>query len=188
MNQAVALACIALVFWYSLPGFDTPGRRAALVLTTLFLPVIGWAWTLWVGYGARREREIARNEQRHLEIHYANELAERRNELNIAFWQDVLAHGTPVERMNAAELLALWGAPEQANPVEPPPPVLVLHHKNDLEYVRSIAGQPVVIEQLPSGRVLTRAERWVVRNEPAGILYVPANLLGGVVTHYVRED
>jgi hypothetical protein len=188
VEQLIALACIVGVFWYSRPAFTGRLMLVTLVLVTLFLPVIGWGYTLWAGYGARREREIARNEQYHLDVHLAIERVERQRERDIAFQQDMLLNGTPVEQMNAAALLADWGAPEQANAVAPPPPVLVLHHEADVAYVRSIAGRPVVIEQLPSGRVLTRAERWVVRFEAAGILYVPANLIAGIPAHFVRED
>lgn len=188
MNQLVALAFIVTIFWYSLPGFTTPVRRAGLVLSTLFLPVVGWAWTLWVGYGARQERAIARNAQAHLAVHYANNVAQHRRNLNIEFQREMLAHGTPVEKMNASALLAMWGAPEQAEPIAPPPPVLVLNDERDLAYVRSVVGKPVVIGPLPSGRVLTRAERWVVRNEGAGILYIPANLIAGMPAYFACED
>jgi len=107
MDHFVALACIVSVFWYSLPAYATAPSRVALVLSTLFLPVIGWAWTVRAGYLARRELAAGRATVSAMEAHWQRLCA-------VEFWREKLTSGTPVEKINAAELLALWG--ESAQP------------------------------------------------------------------------
>ena len=112
MDHFVALACIVSVFWYSLPAYATAPSRVALVLSTLFLPVIGWVWTVRAGYLARRELAAGRAIASTMEVHWQRLRA-------VEFWREKLTSGTPVEKINAAELLALWGEPAQSPDLGP---------------------------------------------------------------------
>lgn len=114
LTQLLTVAAMWLVVWVAWPTATTTKQRTLLILASLFAP----SWLVLVPLGLRaRYRDSAAlrtvNESR------AQLEAERQRELDITWWRDKLLTGTPMQQLNAADILTYWEVPLVAPP-DPP--------------------------------------------------------------------
>lgn len=102
--DVVAWMMHALAVWWAWPWLRSGKPSKWLVALSCALPIIAWCWLIPEGFEARSRQEM--------ELRRQVRAAERRKA--IAFLREQLASGTPVEQMNAREVLALWNVPEVA--------------------------------------------------------------------------
>lgn len=83
------------------------GRMRGVVLASLLLPIVAWAWLIPNAVTFRRQQaqraiaeEQAARDAAHLKQH----------RVDVAFWRAQADSDDPVEVMNALDLLAMWGA------------------------------------------------------------------------------
>lgn len=135
----VAHALLVACAW---PWYSKREKLWVLVLIGLFVPLISWPLLAAQSVLAHDDRLKARQAERESQEVLGRAKAVR-------FLRQQLADGTPVERENARQILAMWSVPEVAAPAEEAP--LLLHTDRPQDVRRE--GDWLVVGGLPRAHV-----------------------------------